>query len=237
MSAVPFLGCMFISKGETDLFAATSDQLYVPLWAEGIVYHDDAIVATEPMTTAATYTNTKHWRALLAKHTSAGTLTTVGEDIAVAQTASAAAELVASKWRPVGLGSLYSLDSLNFSKDGNQEQVKFACEKENRSSTTANPDQITANYFYMPGRRGTQELYGMINEKVYVRFVVFADNDPKVDDQCVEKKGFVRVLTTTEDYPTAGGNITGTATFAADGATFDSVTRDVVAADLLGMMA
>ena len=186
--------------------------LGTPAFAAG-KYLQDSVV----LTVSTDGTETKFWQATDTEHTA------VSGDMTAGASASDAPTLTTDHWMEIPLGKIVGVDSVSWSRDSTQEDVKFACEKEPRSTHTANPIQITVNVFYDLNRQKGMDIWSRVNTRAYFEFRLW-DPIAKMGDKGIVRKGYARVASTTEENPTGGGNITSTWTLTADGSGF--VTED-----------
>ena len=152
--------------------------------------------------------------------------TSIAGDVATAATLNTPALLDTDFWIRVELGEIYSLDSIELSRDATETRYRFMREKRARLEYEPNPMSITANLFSMADRQAIERIFARIGQPAYIE-IKEAPN--VIGTKGIRIRGYARLASSTKSYPSNAGNITKSLVFQSTGDDFVEEVWDVVA--------
>lgn len=217
MPATPSSGTtLMIRSGPTARIAQDGVGIYeTPTWSIGTEYRHDEQVIT------VSQDGVSEWLQWSAKspHTSSAS------DVLAVSTPTKAGRLKATRWTQVEPGELYSVDSIRLSSSANsRENFKYLVDETPSTLYGKNPTTIEVRLFSMADRQRVERLFGRANERLYL--IIWVSGNPGAGQKGVKMEGFVRLGSSSIDFPARGGNITKTLSFTNDGDGFTETDFD-----------
>ena len=212
---------MAVDSGTTVEFRRTEDTPFqvsdsaiygTPVWVMSATeyYEVDAQVLTLSTGTTPTF---KQW-VCKERHLPKGVVGTVGNDVTVAASASAAAELDSDKWDEVDVGLVVSAQNVEISYPTSETSIKYLVRQQANTTQANDPVTITITLFDISDRQAVERFAGRGNTRIYVE--IKRRGNPGTNRKGVRYRGYARLGETSISFPGDGGDITKTLNLTGD---------------------